>query len=771
MKARKKKSAELNVLVVMSNNEEAKVLQLSSEKSKRLKIMNKKTNNKSLKFKLIMLSMGITIGLGAASVGVLSYILKTEEQARMDSFESTAKNLSDAISAQFFERYHDVQNFAFDATVKTNNKDAIVETLNAFTTRGDIYDLIMVVDTKGHLVAVNSKDGQGNALNTNVLYQKNYAETPWFKAVLAGQTTDDKEAGFAGTFFEDVQNDPYSSAVFKGDHLGNSFSSAIKNNKGEITGVVTARAGSRWFETAFTELYTNLKHDGFPSTVISLLDKQGQLIFEYASDPHSAKLDAPKYDWTVLLKYNPAKSGNIAASKVIEGKSGSSIQVSTRTHVEQLTGYAPVSSPKYIESIGWGILVRDSREEAMATLTHARNIFYLIFGVVMLLSAALAYWFSSKLAKSLTLLARRLSEGSTEVASAATQISGASTELSEAALEQASSIQETAASIDEVSSMVKKSSENAMQSQKVSKSSRELAEQGQGQVQEMLHAIKKISESNTAIMNQVADGNHKIGEIVKLIAEIGNKTKVINDIVFQTKLLSFNASVEAARAGEHGKGFAVVAEEVGNLAAMSGNAAKEISLMLESSIKKVEDIVQETKSKVEHLVADGKSKVDSGTLVAEKCGVALTEILSAVHEVDVMVGEISSASHEQSQGVSEINKAINQLDKVTQQNTNVAQQAASAAESLSAQSIDLKQMVESLFELINGNSQDGASQPDHEDDGQKSRPNGVISLQHKRNQLKKSKAHDSPMKLAAGAENVNFSKSAPSSNDPRFEDV
>jgi methyl-accepting chemotaxis protein len=79
-------------------------------------------------------------------------------------------------------------------------------------------------------------------------------------------------------------------------------------------------------------------------------------------------------------------------------------------------------------------------------------------------------------------------------------------------------------------------------------------------------------------MNQINYSNEQMSEIVKVIQEIETKTKVINDIVFQTKLLSFNASVEAARAGEQGKGFAVVAEEVGNLAQMSGNAAKEISI-------------------------------------------------------------------------------------------------------------------------------------------------------------------------------------------------
>ena len=77
-------------------------------------------------------------------------------------------------------------------------------------------------------------------------------------------------------------------------------------------------------------------------------------------------------------------------------------------------------------------------------------------------------------------------------------------------------------------------------------------------------------------------------------------------IVFQTKLLSFNASVEAARAGEYGKGFSVVAEEVGNLAQMSGIAAKDISALLQSSVKKVEQIATESKTKIDRLVQNSK---------------------------------------------------------------------------------------------------------------------------------------------------------------------
>ena len=726
--------------------------------------MKTQTDNKSsrsLKFKLIALSMGITMGLGVASVGVLHYILNSEEHSRMSGFESSARTLSSAIAAQFFERYHDVQGFARTQALVAGEHQASVEALNEFSELRGIYDLILVVDSKGKLLAVNSKGIEGTDIKSEPLYQKNFSETNWFKSVINGQTTDDKEGGFSGTYFEDVQIDPYVTSVLGKDHLGTGFSAALKNAKGAVIGVISARAGAKWFETAFHELYSNLKNDGYPSSVLSMVNKEGTLIFEYSSDPHATKMEETKYDWKVLLKYNPGKSGNSAAEQLVEGKSGAVVQVSARTKTEQLTGYTPVSNEKFISKIGWGLLVRDSREEAMATLNHAKNIFYIIFGIVIVLACLVAYWFSANLAKSLTGLAARLSHGSTEVASAASQISTASAELSDAATEQASAIQETAASIDEVSSMVKKSSENAAQSQKVSKSSRELAVQGKEQVHEMLEAIRDISTSNTAIMNQVEEGNRQIADIVKVIAEIGNKTKVINDIVFQTKLLSFNASVEAARAGEHGKGFAVVAEEVGNLAAMSGNAAKEISTMLESSIHKVEGIVQETKSKVEHLVIDGKLKVEMGKKTAEKCGEALTSILSAVQEVDGMVGEIASASHEQAQGVSEINKAINQLDQVTHQNTTVAQQAATSAEALSEQSAELKQMVGDLFCLINGDAKQIQSSGGE-----------VVSLDRKRNEVKRSKdTTNKPRKLAAGAENASIVDSMPSQNDPRFEDV
>ena len=123
-------------------------------------------------------------------------------------------------------------------------------------------------------------------------------------------------------------------------------------------------------------------------------------------------------------------------------------------------------------------------------------------------------------------------------------------------------------------------------------------------MERMISSIEGISESNGEIMKEVSNNNSELQTISELIKDIEEKTKVINDIVFQTKLLSFNASVEAARAGEHGKGFAVVAEEIGNLANMSGEAALQISQIIETSVQNVQTMIKKTTTKMESITSD-----------------------------------------------------------------------------------------------------------------------------------------------------------------------
>jgi len=388
------------------------------------------------------------------------------------------------------------------------------------------------------------------------------------------------------------------------------------------------------------------------------------------------------------------------------------------------------------------------------------------------------------LTESLTASVTRLKECAAVTNSSSEELVETSQNLSSSSTEQAAAIQETVATLNEINAMVTKSLDNAAKSAAVANTSQNTAISGKASVEEMIRAIGDINESNQDIMKQIEESNRQISDIIKIINEIGNKTKVINDIVFQTKLLSFNASVEAARAGEHGKGFAVVAEEVGNLAQMSGNAAKEISEMLNSSMDKVNGIVSDTKTKVERLVSLGKAKVEAGTAVANKCGTALEEIVRTVSDVNLMVDEISKAAQEQAKGVNEITKAMHQLDETTQQNADMSSKTAEYAGDLSKNSATLSKIVTNLEKEILGtsskkksaekeetaeNEKDVKETPTVEEKTPKKKANPkVVSIAKKaKNEPEvdmKPASEASVVKKAVGSD-------LPGENDPRFEDA
>ncbi len=386
----------------------------------------------------------------------------------------------------------------------------------------------------------------------------------------------------------------------------------------------------------------------------------------------------------------------------------------------------------------------------------------MIFGLIV--GALSSFWIIKDLTKTLGQIIHELEDESSSINARSTDVNSSSQSLSQATTEQATAIQQTAASVEEITAMVKKTSDNSKRLEKAAQLSHVAATQGQESIEEMLNAMGTISTSNTEIMKQVEESNERITDIVRVISEIGNKTKVINDIVFQTKLLSFNASVEAARAGEHGKGFAVVAEEVGNLAQMSGTAAKEISDMLNASIEKVESIVADTKKKVEVLISDGKEKVEQGSEVAKQCGQSLDEIVKQVSEVNTMINEITTAIQEQNQGIGEISKAVSELDKTTQENAANAEQSYSTANELLTRAETLKNIVHHLESTTLGTVTD---KQNVEKSPVKSSKSNVVSLKKKPAEKfkKETSTPVASIKKAVGDDFV------PDENDDRFKDI
>ena len=296
---------------------------------------------------------------------------------------------------------------------------------------------------------------------------------------------------------------------------------------------------------------------------------------------------------------------------------------------------------------------------SLATTLKILSLSALVVGVVLALTLGLLL--TRSLVKTLSATAASLSEGSDQVASASGQISSASQSLAEGASEQAASLEETSASLEEIASMTKRNAENALSAKDLSSDTRQAAETGVTNMQEM---------------------NRAMGDIQSASSNISKIIKTIDEIAFQTNILALNAAVEAARAGEAGAGFAVVADEVRNLAQRSAQAAKETAEKIEDSI----------------------AKSANGVAVSGKVTESLTQIVTKARQVDELVAEIATASREQSQGLDQVNTAVTQMDKVTQTNAATAEESASASEELSAQAATLRELVAGLQMLVTGSS-------------------------------------------------------------------
>jgi methyl-accepting chemotaxis protein len=257
--------------------------------------------------------------------------------------------------------------------------------------------------------------------------------------------------------------------------------------------------------------------------------------------------------------------------------------------------------------------------------------------------------------------------GSTDsIYTGAGEIAAGSNDLSARTEQQAASLEETAASMEELTATVKQNSDNARQATLLAKNASETAARGG-------HVVDNVVRT----MNEIADSSQQIAHI----------TGVIDSIAFQTNILALNAAVEAARAGEQGRGFAVVAGEVRTLASRSAQAAKEIKGLIENSV----------------------SRVNTGSEQVSEAGTTMKEIVAAVTRVTDIMGEISSASDEQSRGIEQVSLAVSQMDSVTQQNAALVQESATAAAALEDQSEQLRQAVAAF--RLNGKEKAVAPRP------------------------------------------------------------
>jgi methyl-accepting chemotaxis protein len=270
-----------------------------------------------------------------------------------------------------------------------------------------------------------------------------------------------------------------------------------------------------------------------------------------------------------------------------------------------------------------------------------------IFGTTLLSAVFLTRRIVSRSHESIV----KLKEVAADVAGQTVILSEASVELQESSAVQTKAVLESQASLTEISEFVNQTRTVAQISSEASDNTVQIISEGMNKLNQMKLAMEDISATSDQLQ-----------ELVQLIDDIGRETEVINDIVFKTQLLSFNASIEAARAGDAGAGFTVVAAEIADLASTSGEAADTITELILNSVVKVEGIV-----------ATINTKVNSGELAQSATSESFTQVNSSILDLNIKMKQIASATQQQAKGISQTIRLIGSLAESASKNSSTAQ--------------------------------------------------------------------------------------------------
>lgn len=486
------------------------------------------------------------------------------------------------------------------------------------------------------------------------------------------------------------------SSLFTVSYIQNNVNGLVKASKessASSTSIIELSIDISSVQSGISPLITEKDPDALEAGIAKIKEKMKEVQTEIAN----CRFDCQKV--SELDKLYQEKVNDLIDKRILLGKTSEAIEF-----------FIQDVSPLYLQTLKEletkGDVVKTS---ALAFIKESEDqavkLKYAIIAsgafMVLLISVG-GLSFRRSLVQVLKQISEQLNGSTLTLNETSTKVATTSDFLSESSTEQNATIQATSQAVQEISQMTEINRNNVQISTENAKESQNKISEGKAAIAKMLASINQISQSNKQMVEQISKNDAEFAEVVNVIQNIDEKTKVINDIVFQTKLLSFNASVEAARAGEHGKGFAVVAEEIGNLAIMSGQAANEISSLLGTSVSRVNDIVKNSQSSMVGIVESGRSTIGEGTRNAENCNIIFDQISSESQNICNILVEINAGTVEQSKGIEEVNKSMLQLNDVANKSEQVAQESLQMSARLNDQSTSLGQIVDELMVILNG---------------------------------------------------------------------
>lgn len=629
----------------------------------------------SLNKKMLLIGLTGTFILSIITIIIAINNRNNQNAKAIEKFmNDTTYSLDKSISAQFFERYGDVQAFAINSILQTKNLKKITENLNNYAKMYGIYDVILFVDTNGKFIASNDTSPNGDKLNISKIKDKDFSNETWFQNSISEKYTVDKNNGFDGTYFEDAHFDPIVENVYEKKILTTSFSTVVKNQDGIKIGVITNRANFFWVGDEIKYTFNIINQQDLE---VLIVNKQGNIIVNYNPSLNSNNKDIDylfrSRKSTDFMMRPPFKEINSSKENVME-------YFDSELNKDLIYAYKIVNNKKFIPDISWKVVFTIPSNKLFGTTN--KNTLILIGTVlfILILSSIAVNFFSNKISLVFSGVAEKLRNTATSLLNSAQQLRKASETVSNNAGQQSDALQQISASLSEILSMASRTIENINESNKLSSFITQDVKKGNDSMIKLSSAIAKIEETNTLLF-----------EMQEIIKNISNKTNVINGIVTKTELLSLNASIEAARAGEFGKGFAVVAEEVGDLAKTSGIAAKDI-----------ENLIAESVQKMNFIIEDIKSKISDGVVSQKESSGIFNKIATNIEEMSYKSISNQEAMDEQKIGIENTTTATNSLSQTTHANTEASKSALIASEKVENDSKNIYQNIIEIESLLYG---------------------------------------------------------------------
>ncbi|MFZ2099602.1 MAG: methyl-accepting chemotaxis protein [Oricola sp.] len=668
------------------------------------------------------------------------------QRAFRGSVELEAAKLGDVIDRNLFERYGDVQAFGLNTAAldplnwrNASSDNPLIRAMNGYMTGYGIYKLMLLLDDRGEVLAVNTVDARGKPLDTSHLYQQSFAGAEWFRNAMTGEFLNGSN-GFTGTAVGQPLRSEVVHTLYGEDDFVITFSAPVKDASGRVIGAWVNFADFGLVEQIVGQSYAGMAAQGQTEAEITVLDPEGRVIVDY--DPAGQGWSEYRRNWDVISQLNLAEKGVEAAAAAVRGESGSMDSLHARKQALQAAGYAHTDGAYDYPGLGWSVLVRIPHEQAYETVLQVKHTMLIAIaagGVIILAAGLFAGTSAARPIRKLTEAMSRLAEGDKSIEipaigrkdeigemaqtvqvfkenalemdrmreAQADKDRRAEEEKRRAMLELADSFEASVKSVvDAVSATAVQMQQRAQamsataeqtkrQASAVSAASEEAASNVQtvaSATEELTASIDEIGQQvskSSAIAGDAADqaekSNVQVESLVAAAQKIGDVVKLIQDIAEQTNLLALNATIEAARAGEAGKGFAVVASEVKSLATQTAKATEEIRGQITAMQGATSDSVAAIRG--------------IGAIIKEINEIATT-IASAVEEQGAATQEISRNVQQASAGTQEVSANIDGVAQAAGETGKSSSEMLSASGELARQAKALTGEVEKFVQRV-----------------------------------------------------------------------